>query len=200
MSAPKWNTGDNKLYLKGLRVDNNLAYTGCSSSYKEAFASGCASSSGFGQTTVTATSYDPIAKLIKKNYGTISAVFTNLSRNNGNYALVTSVECQDAGGPYYKSTSMAEMEAAITKTTIHPNPAHDEIFISLSAEMRSSADIKIELMNLLGQSVYIFYSGHADQLKPTTRLQLPDVVTGIYVVRVFANGKEQFFTKLSVIQ
>lgn len=196
LSAPKWNPVDSRLNFKGIRVDPNLDYSGCSSSYSKVMSTGCFNNHGFYLSSVTGTDYNPSLPIIK-TYGTISTVVTNLSRSTGDYAWLGTTECQDAGGPHYKLGSSRGPEWEGPPIDIFPNPARDVFFVSWPSDMEWSEEVEIELMDNWGRSLGILFSGPFSQVH-SAGIPLPSLAAGIYVLRLGATGKWTVYKRLSL--
>lgn len=87
--------------------------------------------------------------------------------------------------------------ADITPATVqvYPNPASEVITLAMNLEgMEGAADI--QLVNITGQIVYTNTGSFVNGIMEET-LQLNDIATGIYVVRVIANG-QAFDTRVVV--
>ena len=78
--------------------------------------------------------------------------------------------------------------------TVYPNPALDQISLSLAAYEGSSAEIMIN--NSLGQ---VLQSRSIDELtEAAVRFELKNYQAGVYTIRIQLDGKRQM-TKMFVI-
>lgn len=103
----------------------------------------------------------------------------------------------DPGNPEYKPASVSELKANIN-TTLHPNPANNELNIRLEGAI--SGETEVLLVNVYGQKLAVLYKGGAEELKTTKKLQLPQLPTGIYMVQVFNKGQRTYSGKLKIQQ
>jgi hypothetical protein len=75
------------------------------------------------------------------------------------------------------------------RLTLHPNPSSGRFIINLHLLNNNSTKAKIELVNLLGQTVYT-ENGSINNGKLQQTVSMPSVAAhGMYIVRVIANNK-----------
>lgn len=92
------------------------------------------------------------------------------------------------GSPVFKQTPTGVTPVtAATVTSVRPNPAKEEVFITLARNIEAGAAVKVVLVNLQGQLVGNLYEGNAASLSPATRLQLPQLPAGLYLLQVYSN-------------
>ncbi len=105
-------------------------------------------------------------------------------------------QCTD-NPPVMKPAGVSEVKTNI-RTTMHPNPANMEVNIRVTGAV--SGDAEILLVNIYGQKLAVLYQGNAEQLSKNTKLQLPHVPTGMYMVQVYTAGQRIYSGKLKVQQ
>ncbi|MBL7683806.1 MAG: T9SS type A sorting domain-containing protein [Flavipsychrobacter sp.] len=107
-----------------------------------------------------------------------------------------------SGNPVFKTgtTGVSGIRLQNAATRVYPNPAKDAVYLQLSANIATEANIKVILTNVHGQAVKELYNGLAENLGVETALQLPQVATGLYIVQVFSNGAIVHQQKLSIQQ
>jgi len=75
--------------------------------------------------------------------------------------------------------------ASVKQLTVSPNPAVDQVQLTLDLE--SASDVRLELVNALGQSVQTIHSGKVTGLNQA--INLADYATGTYFLRVVIDGE-----------
>ncbi len=95
-------------------------------------------------------------------------------------------------------TGLSAQQKATGKTTIAPNPATDEISVTLASDIAKDAKVQVVLHNMMGQVVGKLYEGSAAKLTTASKLHLPAVASGMYTVQVISNGKTVHQQKLAI--
>ncbi len=75
-----------------------------------------------------------------------------------------------------------------------PNPAHDQVLVRLRNSVSVSGISEIYLMDLSGKTLLQQYAGNVNEL----RLNIENVASGVYVLKVVDNSGKQYFLKLIV--
>ncbi len=75
--------------------------------------------------------------------------------------------------------------ASVKQLSVNPNPAVDQVVLKL--ELESAADVRIELVNTLGQTMQTINSGKVSGLNQTVLLN--NCATGTYFLRVVIDGE-----------
>jgi hypothetical protein len=76
-----------------------------------------------------------------------------------------------------------------SRLTLHPNPSNGRFIINLHLSDNNSTKAKIELVNLLGQTVYTQNGSIANGKLQQTVSMSSSVAHGMYIVRIIANNK-----------
>ena len=102
---------------------------------------------------------------------------------NGNYSVkIDSVNgCSNSSNPYNVSTLGVNELSKDSKISIYPNPASNEIFVSLNAS-NLIENALIEIFDLKGAKIYSV-SQTLDINKPL-KIDLKDLVSGLYFIRI----------------
>ncbi len=102
---------------------------------------------------------------------------------NGNYSVkIDSVNgCSNSSNPYNVSTLGVDELSEDSKISIYPNPATNEIYISLNASNLIENTL-IEIFDLKGAKIYSV-SQTLDINKPL-KIDLKDLVSGLYFIRI----------------
>ncbi|RYD54808.1 MAG: T9SS type A sorting domain-containing protein [Sphingobacteriales bacterium] len=109
--------------------------------------------------------------------------------------------CIDPGfPPFYKPSGIQDnTKDADMGAELYPNPAAGYVNLKLNGEVDGAMAVRVEMSNILGQGVHTLYSGNATGIATGgQRLELPAVTPGVYMVRVFANGRLLHQQRLSV--
>lgn len=109
---------------------------------------------------------------------------------NGNYNITAKALLQ---GIYdYITTTGTGINSLVSDNiaTIFPNPVRSGGILNIKTSRNASDDTKVELLNLQGKAVYI------DKLARKTNthaIKLPAVPTGLYLLNISNNNKNQYF-------
>lgn len=82
--------------------------------------------------------------------------------------------------------------------SIYPNPASGELYIGLDKSIAATAVVEAYLVSMQGQVIGNLYKGSAAGLRTDSRVALPPVATGLYMVQVVADGNVLMQQKLSI--
>jgi hypothetical protein len=93
-----------------------------------------------------------------------------------------------SGNGFYKTNSIIEINGLPVTLDIYPNPAHDYFYLNLKGNSNADAILSVALFNITGQKVADLYNGSNRQLQSTPQIKLPEVATGLYIVKVWNNG------------
>ncbi len=206
LNAPKWDIystaspAGNFLGIKAMFVDPIFfkygTQTGVDPCINEIFTPNTFSSEEIESTGTFLTELDMYQptdiEIIDRPY----AVFTNQPFDY--YGDCTGIYFSPSGNPVYKQgNGVTRLQSA--KTTIFPNPASNEINVSLASSINAEANVKVVLVNVQGQVVKELYNGKAVETG-NHPISLPQVATGLYIVHVYSNGAMVHQQKLSIQQ
>lgn len=123
---------------------------------------------------------------------------STVNRTSGNSEIISNwindnYDCVSTS--HYKPTDVNDVQQ--TSFTLHPNPASKFVTISTDA-LIDSRRIKTELIDLLGSKVSTLYEGTATGLKTNSKLNLPSVPSGLYIIRISSEGQLLHQEKLSI--
>jgi hypothetical protein len=150
--------------------------------------------------TVTVVSYDaPLATLGLENFAltVLASGFLDPSMNSngpsfGLYAALS------AGGPLVAlpvATGINDVLSPVSELAVYPNPATDQITVQYA--LRSASDVKIELKNMIGQTVKTIDAGNKTAGSYSQQIEFKSLNDGLYLLNVKA-GKENYATKIVV--
>jgi hypothetical protein len=150
--------------------------------------------------TVTVVSYDaPLATLGLENFAltVLASGFLDPSMNSngpsfGLYAALS------VGGPLVAlpvATGINDVLSPVSELAVYPNPATDQITVQYA--LRSASDVKIELKNMIGQTVKTIDAGNKTAGSYSQQIEFKSLNDGIYLLNVKA-GKENYATKIVV--
>jgi len=80
---------------------------------------------------------------------------------------------------------------------IYPNPSNS--MVSFSCNLESDTDLRIELYNILGQSIEVLYSGWRKKGKHIFNWNSTNYSSGLYFVKLLTNN-ERYYVKFAIIQ
>lgn len=150
--------------------------------------------------TVTVVSYDaPLASLGLQDFAltVLASGFLDPSMNSngpafGLYAALS------VGGPLVAlpvATGINDVMNPVSEVTTYPNPATDQITVQYA--LRSASDVKIEVKNLIGQTVKAVDAGNQTAGSYSKQIDVKSLNDGLYLLNVKA-GKENYATKIVV--
>ncbi|MFI5222149.1 MAG: T9SS type A sorting domain-containing protein [Bacteroidia bacterium] len=84
-------------------------------------------------------------------------------------------------------------------STVYPNPAKVSQGAYVAFNLKNAAKVKVEIFNLMGQSVSLVADRMFDQGKDGVEVNLNGLSTGMYIVNVTVNGQTQS-KKLSIVE
>ena len=98
---------------------------------------------------------------------------------------------------FLNTTAVEPFATVASELAVFPNPASNVLNISLS--LKQATDLSIELVNPAGQTVgtSLFSTENAGAV--SKNIPLTNLVSGLYVVKITANG-ESAFRKVSVVK
>lgn len=91
-------------------------------------------------------------------------------------------------------TDVEDLNSITTSYSIYPNPAHDLLNVKLS--FNQSSDVKISIVDLLGQEVIQVQNGVTNEVIKI--VDLTNITPGFYMVSTFVNGTKLKSIKLTV--
>lgn len=121
-----------------------------------------------------------------------------------NYAnFPTPSPCVDANGnPDHKhgSTELPKLQAKYAQTLAYPNPATDQLRISLAQNIAADSKVDVVLQDLQGRLIARLFAGTAEGLNKNNVLMLPQLASGMYILDVTNDNKNILRQKLSIQQ
>lgn len=105
--------------------------------------------------------------------------------------------CFNNVGIFREGNSVSQQQHLPVTVSIFPNPAYSYIQVNMSGTIEPGTPAIVELWNIYGQRITELYDGPADYITGT-QMTLPDVATGMYMIKVYTNGKLQSQHKLSI--
>ncbi len=97
----------------------------------------------------------------------------------------------------HKTNAVQDMQQRANENTyIFPNPATHEIQLKLAGKTPGDAAVKMQLVNITGQSISMLYDGPASGAEK--KYTLPSLADGIYLVHVYVNGVIACQQKLTI--
>lgn len=139
-----------------------------------------------GVASSTSTLYDPPA--FTYGLGTFTAgVITGTSPNQNSISMKFCLGAQNKPG---NTTSISELsqENKLVISSIRPNPAYDEVIVSMNGT--TPGDVLIRLIDISGKTV-IQQKRNAENSNFETKLSVNDIPSGIYILEVSNNGNTQ---------
>jgi len=93
--------------------------------------------------------------------------------------------------PYYKQpTSTRDIIQGAVDLIIYPNPATDNITLRYSG--KNETNLNAGLYDLTGRFIKTLYNGTSAQLKLGFKVSLPNLATGVYLIKTNTGGKESY--------
>ncbi|PZF71642.1 T9SS type A sorting domain-containing protein [Taibaiella soli] len=192
MTAPSWNPDYNALNLKLIRTDKNGDISSCPDAYTN-----CATAGLTPEQVNNTLSYGSSVSVSMTN-SNYAVSTTQVQADPGDWGPYAEIYCEPSA-PYFRKANVTNVQSAIT-ASLTPNPAINYVNVSLQGIADGNTTVRVELTDITGKSAGVLYNGTADGLNSNTKLKLPTVASGLYLVKISAGTQMLPIQKLVITE
>lgn len=196
MTAPSWNPNFQALNMKMIRTDAYGDVPSCPDSYTDC------NTAGLTYETVNNTStwgVSPTVVSVAMSTANYPVSVTSVQSALHDYGYLEEIYCDASNNySYYRKVNPATT-AAVT-ATLTPNPAKDYVQVSIQGIADGNTHVTIEITDITGKTAGILFNGTSDVLGSNSKLKLPALASGLYLVKISAGTQLLPIQKLIITE